>query len=261
MLKSLWHYRAYILSAIHSDLRQRVIRSKIGFFWMLVQPLVMALIYALILSNILSAKLEGVDSAYAYPVYLMAGIVGWSIFAETLSKSLTMFIDHAQQIQKLIMPRAVIPIVVIGQTAVTGILLAAAVTLVIAFIDHPLTLQLFWLPLLVILTLMLASSLGLILGLLNVFFRDIGQLIPVLLQIGFWLTPIVYMVSILPQKYQAWLQYNPMTHLVATYQQIFVYGNAPSLTTLGVWAGAIVLFYTLGFLLYRRVAAEMVEEL
>jgi lipopolysaccharide transport system permease protein len=114
---------------------------------------------------------------------------------------------------------------------------------------------------LVALQVMFCAGLGMILGVLNVFFRDVGQLFGICLQFWFWLTPIVYPLSILPEWVQRLLQLNPLTNLIGSYQNLFLYGQWP------VWSSLLpifvigLLFCVIGLRLFRQRVGEMVDEL
>ena len=101
LLLAIWRYRYFIFSSIKNDLRSRFIRSKLGGLWMIINPLAQVLIFALILSEVLAAKLPGIDNKYAYALYLMAGILGWSLFSETISRCLNLFIDNGNLMKKM----------------------------------------------------------------------------------------------------------------------------------------------------------------
>jgi lipopolysaccharide transport system permease protein len=110
-------------------------------------------------------------------------------------------------------------------------------------------------------TIMLSLGIGLILGVLNAFMRDIGQVVPVLLQFGFWLTPIVYMPAILPEAYRGWLAFNPMYHVVSAYQSVLLYGQPPLWAGIAIIAVVSVGLLGLALLLFRKAAPEMVDAL
>jgi lipopolysaccharide transport system permease protein len=114
---------------------------------------------------------------------------------------------------------------------------------------------------LVALQMMLCAGLGMVLGVLNVFFRDVGQLFGICLQFWFWLTPIVYPISILPEWLQSLLQFNPLTSLIASYQNVFLYGQWPLWSSLlpAFVIGAV--FCAIGLRLFRQRVGEMVDEL
>ena len=261
VLSSLWSYRFFIFSSIKNDLRARFTRSKLGGLWMVIHPLAQVLIFALILSEVLSARLPGMDNKYAYALYLMSGMLFWTLFSETIQRCLTLFIDNANLIKKMAFPRLCLPIIAAGTMVVNNVLLCVAIFGVFAVLGHFPGSDVVWLPMLALLTLALGMSLGILLGVINVFMRDIGQVIPVVLNALFWLTPVVYSLSALPERYQTWFKLDPLYVLVTSYQNVLVYGKAPLwgdlyslvLTTAVLACAALVMF--------RKSSAEMVDAL
>lgn len=261
MLRAIISYRFFILSSVKNDLKIRFLRSKLGTLWMIIHPLMQVLIFALILSEVLSAKLPGIDNKYAYALYLMAGTLGWSLFTETITKCVGLFIDNANLMKKMAFPRICLPLITLGTMLVQNMLLLLAIFIVFAALGHFPGVQILWVPVLTLLTLFLSLSLGTLLGVLNVFVRDIGQVIPVVLQALFWLTPIVYNLQILPPATQAWFRLNPLYPLITSYQNVMVYNKPP---LWGDLVGLIVGTFVLGVIalvVFRRASAEMVDVL
>ncbi len=258
---SIWNYRMFILSSIRTELISRFIRSRLGGLWMIINPLAQVLMYTLILSAILSAKLPGIDHRFAYAIYLTAGILAWSLFAEVVGRCLTIFIDNSGLLKKLVFPRICLPVIVSGSALLNTLLLFLAVLLVFAALGHFPGVHLLWIPVLILLNLLLALGLGLTLGVLNVFVRDVGQITQLALQYGFWFTPIVYMPAILPEKLQPLLMFNPMYWIVSGYQNALVFSAAPPLKGLAVVAALAFLLVFIAFFLFRRASPEMVDVL
>ena len=258
----LMQYRRFVLSSIRNEFISRFARSKLGGLWMIINPLAQVAIYALILSNVLAAKLPGIiDNKYAYATYLMAGLLAWNLFNEIISRCLNIFIEHGNLMKKMSFPRITLPAIAIGSCLLNNILLFAAMLGVFALLGHQFNITMLWLIPLTIIVTILALSIGLILGVMNVFLRDIGQVTPIILQMLFWFTPIVYPVSIIPETYRHWLSFNPMYPLTSAYQQVLVYGNNPSwesittIAVIGLFLAGISLF------IFRRASAEMVDAL
>lgn len=261
MINAVWNYRFFILSSIKNDLKIRFIRSKLGALWMIVHPLAQVLIFALILSEVLSAKLPGIDSKYAYALYLMSGTLAWSLFSETLTRSLTLFVDNGNLMKKIAFPRICLPLILAGSVLVNNLLLLLAIFGVFALLGYFPGAEVLWLPALMLLTLMLSLGLGMILGIMNVSMRDVGQVVPVILQALFWMTPIVYNLSILPESYRRWFGLNPLYPLVTSYQNVLLYGKAPlwpDLAWLMLWSFGLLL---LGLFMFRRASLDMVDAL
>ncbi|MBI3345539.1 MAG: ABC transporter permease [Gammaproteobacteria bacterium] len=261
MLLSAWRYRYFILSSIKTELRTKFIRSRLGGLWMILHPLSQALIFAFVLSAVLSAKLPGIDNQYAYAIYLMAGILGWSLFAEIVNRCLTLFIDNGNILKKLVFPRIALPLIVTGSALVNNALLFVAILAIFGVLGHLPGTALIWLPALMVVNIALALGLGLALGVLNVFMRDIGQIVPVILQFLFWFTPIVYMATIIPEQYRTWLVFNPMIPIVTGYQNVLLYNRAPDWSGLGVIALIALALLAFSLLLFRKASPEMVDQL
>lgn len=261
LLRAIYTYRLFILSSIKNELHLRFVRSKLGALWIVIHPLMQVLIFALILSEVLSAKLPGINNKYAYALYLMAGTLCWALFSDTVSKGLQLFIDNGNLMKKMAFPRVCLPLIAAGTTLVNNLMLLAAILLVFALLGHIPDVQMLWLPVLILVTLMLAMGVGLLVGTMNVFMRDIGQVVPVILQALFWLTPVVYNIDILPQRVQFWFKLNPLYPLVVSYQNIMVYGKPPLWTELAVLVGVSLVMLLVALIVFRRASPEMVDVL
>ena len=136
VISSLWAYRYFIVSSIRTEFRSRFIRSKLGGLWMVLNPLAMVLVYALILSQIMTSKLPEVSTQYAYPIYLLSGVIGWSLFSEILGRCLTIFIDNGNLLKKMSIPKLALPIIVIGSGVVNFILMFVAMFSVFGLLGH-----------------------------------------------------------------------------------------------------------------------------
>lgn len=256
-IKALWQYKYFILSSVKTEFKTRFARSKLGIVWMIIHPLSMVLVYALILSQIMTAKLPEVETQYAYPIYILSGVIAWTLFSEVLNLCLSVFVDNANLLKKLSFPKLALPAIVISTALVNFVLLMLIMFIVFGFLGHLPYGALQWLPVLVILTLLLATSIGLFFGILNVFIRDIGQFFTVLLQFWFWLTPIVYTISIVPQRYHDLFMLNPMTGIIMGFHNILLYNKAPDLSLL-IYPFIIALFFiTLIIIIYNKATEDM----
>lgn len=261
MIRSVWAYRYFILSSIRNELRLRFVRSKLGGLWMIIHPLMQVLIFATILSEVLSAKLPGIDNKYAYALYLMSGTLCWSLFAEAIGRCVSLFVENGNLMKKLAFPRICLPLIAGGTMLVNNVLLLVAIFVVFAVLGHLPGVQAVWLPLLILLTLSFAMSIGLLLGVFNVFVRDIGQVVPVVLQALFWLTPVVYSISMLSARLQELFRFNPMYPLVTSYQRVLLYDQPPVWQDLLPMVIATVVLGFASLMVFRRASQEMVDVL
>ncbi len=261
MLLSVWAYRYFIVSSIKTEFKSRFVRSKLGGLWMVLHPLAQVLVYALILSQIMTAKLPGVATQYAYPIYILSGMVGWTLFSEILNKSLNIFINNGNLLKKIAFPKLTLPLIVVGTALINFFIFLIMMFIVFGFLGHMPYHALHWLPLLVIITLSLAIGIGLFLGTLNVFIRDIGQMMEVIIQFWFWLTPIVYMISIVPEKYHSLFMINPMTGVIIGYQNVLLYDKAPDLNILIYPSIVAVISLILAMVIFYKAREEMADVL
>ncbi|OUS16215.1 ABC transporter [Gammaproteobacteria bacterium 50_400_T64] len=261
MLHSLWQYRHFVISSIKNELKSRFARSKLGGLWMLINPLAQVLIYALILSNVLAAKLPGIDNKYAYAIYLMAGLLAWNLFSEIVSRCLTLFIEQGNLLKKMSFPRITLPTIVVGSCLLNNVLLFIAMLGVFLVLGHQFSWVMLWLIPLTFIVVMLAIGIGLTLGIINVFLRDIGQAFPIFLQVWFWFTPIVYPVNIIPESYRELLRLNPMYSITDAYHQILVYGKPPLMGDIAIISVIALGLMLLSLFMFRRASPEMVDAL
>ncbi len=261
MLKSLWHYRHFIASSIKGDLKGRFARSKLGAFWFILHPLAQALIFAIVLSEVLGAKLANVDIPAAYPIYLLAGTAAWGLFAEILTRSITIFMEQAGAMKKIAFPRLCLPVIVWGSALVNHVLLLAAILVVFAFLGHIPGSAILALPIGLVLISAFAFGIGVLCGTFNVFARDVAQVMTVVMQLWFWLTPVVYPASIVPENLRWLVNLNPMVPLVKIYQDALLRNQWPDLSSLVVPAIAAGVAVCLSFFVFRRASPELVDAL
>jgi lipopolysaccharide transport system permease protein len=261
MLKSLWQYRHFIVATIRSDLKGRFARSRLGGLWFILHPLAQALIFSLVLAELFKARLPETDIAAAYPIYLLSGLAGWTLFSEILTRSMTVFIDQAPVLKKISFPRLCLPVIVGGTALINHLLLLVALLVVFAILGHVPGIAILQLPLGILLLASIGFGLGIILGTVNVFIRDTGQVMIVVLQMWYWLTPIVYPASIVPEQYHFLFSLNPIVPLIGIYQDSLLYDRWVSID--GLLLPILVGLVTMGLalLLFRRASPELVDVL
>lgn len=261
ILRSIWTFRGFILGSVKREFQLKYRNSMLGAAWTVLNPLAMIIVYTVIFAQIMRTRLPGVESTFAYSIYLCAGVLTWGLFAEIAGRSLTIFIENANLIKKQNFPRICLPLIVVGSAMVNFAIIFSLFTLFLVVSGNfPGWVYLSVFPVLAV-EIAFSVGLGMALGVLNVFFRDVGQLFNVVLQFWFWLTPIVYPASILPGPAQSLMAINPMARLTGAYQTVLVSGQAPPWDAVGgvtVLAGLLCFW---GLRLFRRHAGEMVDEL
>jgi lipopolysaccharide transport system permease protein len=261
MVASIWRYRGFIGGSLKREFQSKYRNSLLGAAWTVLNPLAMILVYTVIFAQVMHNRLQGADSPFAYSIYLCAGVLTWGLFAEITGRGQTVFLENANLIKKLQFPRICLPIIVVLNALVNfGIIFSLFTVFLIVTGNFPGLVFIALVPVLLAMVLF-AIGLGMVLGILNVFFRDVGQFFTILLQFWFWFTPVVYSASVLPPGVQSLLRFNPMAGVVAACQSILVHGQWPhwqSLVPVTVLGPA---FCALGLRLFRTRSGEMVDEL
>lgn len=261
MFEAVWTYRNFIVASVKGEFKNRFARSRLGAAWIVLHPLAQASIYAIVLADILGARLPGTDSRSAYAAYLIAGTAAWSLFSEILLRCMTVFIEYGSVLKKIAFPRLCLPIVVACSALINHAVLLLASALVLLYLDYPPSLVWIVVPVGSVLLAALAFGLGILLGLMNVFVRDVGHVFGIAMQFAFWLTPIVYVASSLPPRLQWLTALNPLTPVVAIYQQALVFGRWPDFTALitpALLAAGLIL---VTMSVFRRASPELVDAL
>jgi len=261
MLRGLWAYRGFVLGSVKREFQSKYVNAMLGALWSVLSPLAMILVYTVIFSEVMRAKLPGNDSTAAYSIYLCAGILTWGLFAEIVARGQNMFLEQANLLKKISFPRICLPVIVVLNALVNfGVIFGLFLVYLIVSGHFPGAVFLAIVPVL-LLQILLAIGLGMVTGILNVFFRDVGQFVTIAMQFWFWLTPIVYPASILPESVRPVLVYNPMAPIVQAHQAILVEGRLPDWNSLIPATLLALLLCILGMRLFRKRSGEMVDEL
>ncbi|MEZ8169025.1 ABC transporter permease [Vibrio sp. 10N.222.54.F12] len=261
LLLAIYNYRGFIVASVKRDFQSRYQTSMLGAAWLILQPLAMILVYTLVFSQVMKARLPGETGPYAYSIYLCAGVLTWGLFAEIIGRSKGVFIDNANLLKKMSFPKICLPvIVVISSTINFFIIFSLFIIFLLSIGQFPGSL-IFDFLIVLTLQIILASGIGIIVGILNVFFRDVGQFVDVCLQFLFWSTPIVYAIDIISDELHSAIMLNPMARLVSSYQEIFVHKQSPDWQLLFPVLIFAIFCCLVGLTLFRKHSSDMVDEL
>ena len=261
MFRALWQYRSFILGLVARDFRIRYMNSYLGSLWAILNPIAQILVYTLIFSQVMKTRLPGIDNAFAYSIYLCAGIFNWLYLSEVLTRMQTIFIEHSELLKKANFPRTSLPLFVLLSSSINYSIMMGLYIIFLIIVGQFSGWSILAMIPLLLLQQCFAVGLGTLLATLNVFFRDVGHFMGVILQFWFWLTPIVYPRDIVPERF-VWIQdINPLSWLMRSYQDIFLLGGWPHWSDgwlmFGLAAGSILL----GYISFKRLNREMVDEL
>ena len=253
-LKEIWEYRTMIQSLVHRDLRGRYKASVLGFLWTFIVPLCQLMVYTVVFSVILRSAVE------KYYLYLFVALIPWNFFSTCLTGGASCILTQQSLVNKIYFPREVIPISFVTG-AFVNMLYCEIVVFAVAIVSgvHIKLLGLICLPVVMLVEYLLALGVTMIICALDVYFRDLEHILGILSMAWMFMTPIMYDISIVPERLRPFFNLNPMSSIVTAYRDIMYSGGVPQMQTLGVATGMGVVFLFIGFQVFGRLKRRFSE--
>jgi lipopolysaccharide transport system permease protein len=261
MIRGAWRFRGFVFASVKREFVARYLGTQLGFFWAIAHPLALVLIYTLVFAEIMKPTLPGHASRFAYSIYLTSGIIVWTLFSDVLNRSVGIFVHNANLLKKVSVPKITLPLIASFSALVhTAIMLAVFGAFLAATGNFPGMALAGILPVLAI-VIGFAVGLGILLGTVNVFYRDVEQTVGLVVQFWFWLTPIVYPARALPEFMERVIAWNPVWPLVEAMQAVFLDGRFPDWSRLAYPALLAIGVLLLARKTFVRLSDELVDEL
>ena len=239
-LKDIWAYRELLFFLTWRDVKVRYKQTLLGAAWAILQPLFMMIIF-----TIFFGRLAGVESAgVPYPIFALAGLVPWTFFANTITASGNSLVGSAHLITKVYFPRLIVPAAAMLAGLVDFVLAFVLLIVLMLYYRIALTAQVFFLPVLVLLTALFGLGVGTWMSALNVKYRDVRFALPFLIQLWLFVSSVILPSSSVPAKYRWILMFNPMSGIIEGYRSA-LFGLPFDWPALGVAA-----LLTIGMLFY-----------
>jgi len=247
-LKEIWKYRELLYFLTKREIQVRYKQTVLGGLWAIIQPVLTMVVFTLFFGRLAKMPSDGIP----YPIFVYAGLLPWTYFANALSNSGNSLVGSANLISKVYFPRIIIP----GSASLAGLLdfFVAMVVLFVmmAYYDFVPGAEILLFPFLIGLTFLCAVGVGLWFSALNVQYRDIRYVIPFLIQLWMFVSPVIYPVSLVPQNYQWVLALNPMGGVIRAYRASLLGHQPVDWLLLGISTGIIIMIFTSGMYYFRR---------
>ncbi len=253
-LKEVYLYRELLAFLIWRDIKIRYRQTMLGGLWAILQPLIAMLIFTFIFH-----RLAGVSSDEApYPLFALAGVSAWTFFSSAVSQSSNSLIGNQQLVSKVYFPRFFIPLGAIGAFLMDLALSLVMLAVLMAWYRWPVTPAIFELPLFILGSVLSAAGLGLALSAINVSYRDVKYAVPFLLQMGIFVTPVIYPIGYIPEKWRVLVGLNPMAGMVLGFRHSIL-GSPASWTVMGLSLIVSVVLFVSGLLIFRRMESVFAD--
>ncbi|HEY9876756.1 MAG TPA: ABC transporter permease [Candidatus Obscuribacterales bacterium] len=254
-VREFWQYRdlLYILAAREVSVRYK--QTAIGIAWVVLQPMLTTLLFTLVFGRFAKIPSDGIP----YPVFAYSGLVLWGLVSQGMTRAGDSIIADEKLITKVYFPRLVIPLAAVGSAWIDfAVSLFILLPLTYIYGLRP-TFSLLLIPVVMILVMILAAGIGALLASLNVRYRDFRYVVPFIIQVGLYASPIVYPVSIVPESVRSFYYLNPMAGLIETFRFAVSGQGSFSPIGLGIAAIASVVTFFLGLTVFRQIERSFAD--
>jgi lipopolysaccharide transport system permease protein len=253
-IRDLWRYRELFLFLAWRDILVRYKQTVVGVAWAVLRPLLTMLVLVLIFGRLGKMPSGGAP----YPLLVFCGLLPWQFFSTALAGGGESLVGNSALVSKVYFPRVFIPIGAIGALLLDLLLSLGLLGLLMIYYRWPLSSSIVWLPLFIVAALLAASGIGLTLSALNVSFRDVKYAVPFLIQMGIFVTPVIYPIRYVPERWQMLMGLNPMVGVVLGFRHALL-GAEVSWPVVGVSLVASVGLFLSGLLIFRRMERQFAD--
>lgn len=254
-IKELIAYRQMLISTVRKELRSRYKGSFLGFLWTFVNPLLQLTIYSIVFPLILRNNQEN------YPMFLFVALLPWIFFTSSVQGATTSIVGGANLVKKIYFPRLILPISVVGTNLMNYIFGLIIVFPALIITGVFLTLNVLWLPLILLIETIFILGLAFLFSALYVRFRDLEHLVNIITMVWFYLTPIVFAIDIFPEEIENGIRYNPMVPIINGFRDILLYGKSPDFISLSYSLLVSSILLVISLLVFMKCEKSFAEEL
>jgi len=237
------------------EFKLRYRNSVLGFVWSLLNPLAMMIILTLVFSTLLRVGIEN------FPVFLLPALLAWRFFSISTSMSLSSVIGNSPLVTKIYFPRWLLVLSSNLANLIGSSLEFAALFPLLIFLGMKITYIALLLPVILVFEFILIIGVSLVLAPLNVYYRDVNQVWDIALQIGFFLCPIIYSISLIPERYVLAYSLNPMTRVIESIRKTLYYSTLPTLADFTIILVSGLILLLVGYLVFRKLEPRFAEEI
>jgi len=246
-LGELWQYRELLYFLTWRDVKIRYKQAVLGFLWAFIQPFLKMVVFSVVFGGLAKMDSEG----FPYPIFLYAGLLPWQFFADAVNRSGQSIVSGANLITKVYFPRIIMPVASVGAALVDfAISFGILIGMMFYFQLSP-SLSILMVVPLVLITILAALGVGILVSALNTAYRDFRYALPFLVQIWMFLTPVIYPVTIIPERWRWLIALNPMAGIVDAYRSAIL-GKPFAWENLGISLGIATIMFLIGLAYFRK---------
>lgn len=254
-LKTLFEYRELMYNLVMREIKARYKQTVLGASWAVLQPLALMVVFTVVFSHFARIPSDGIP----YPLFSYAALLPWTFFAGSLSRGVGSLVSNQALVRKIYFPREIMPLAAVTAGLVDFLIASILFIGMLVYYGVPLTQNaLLFIPIFVI---QVTFVLGIVLLLapLNVFYRDIGHVMPLLIQVWMFASPILYPLSMVPERFRGIYALNPMVGIIDGYRKTLIQGLPPDFAALQSAAGVAAVCFLVGIGLFKRLEFKLAD--
>jgi len=244
-----WRYRELLAFLAMRDIKVRYKQTALGALWAVIQPFAMMIVLSMFFGRVIDINMEDKTSGVPYPIFLYAGLLPWMFFASTVTACTNSLVSNANMLRKVYFPRLIVPLSAVGAPLVDYLVAFVVLIGLMGWYHLMPTFQLLLLPLFVLVTIVAALGVGIGLSGLTVSFRDFRYVVPFMIQVWFFVTPVIWPVAIVDERYHWLLRLNPMGGTIEAIRAS-VLGMPIDFGALALSAGVAILTLVVGLVYF-----------
>ena len=253
-IQKLWHYRELLFVLTVRDIRVRYKQTILGILWVVIQPVFMMTFFTVIFGTLAGMPSDGLP----YPIFAYAGLLPWTFFSNALNSSANSLVGNSSLITKVYFPRMIIPMASVGAVLIDFAIAFGLLIILMFYYGISFSINMLMLPPLAFLTALAALSAGTWLSALNVKYRDVRYALPFIIQIGVFATPIIYPVTLIPEKWRWLLKLNPLTGIIEGFRSA-IFGQPFNFTDLLISIFIILVLFLYSIYAFRRMERSFAD--
>jgi lipopolysaccharide transport system permease protein len=247
-LQAVWQYRELLYFLVWRELKVRYKQAALGAGWAIIQPIFAVFIFTIVFGHFAKIPSDGIP----YPLFALTAFLPWTYFSEALRRGTGGLVGDSELLRKIYFPRLIIPIAMVITPIVDLFVSLLVLAVLFGWYNLLPTWNAVYLPGFVLMAAILAFSAVLWLGPINVRFRDIQHILPFTIQVWMYASPIVYPLSMVPEKWQFYYSLNPMVGVIEGFRWSLLGTTAPNFEAIGISMGCVLLLLLCGLLYFKR---------
>ena len=251
----MFKYRELLSELTKREVKQRYKQSILGYAWVILNPFFQMLVMAFVFKFLLRVQ----DLGVPYAIFLYAGLLPWTLFANSLGSSVNALVGNAGLLTKIYFPREIFILSTILAKMIDFFLASTVFVAMMIWYQIPITWNVLWFVPIFLIQMLFTYGLSLLVAAFNLFYRDIQYILGLLIMVWMYLTPVIYPTEMFPDRFRFIFQLNPLAVFVNAYRQVILGGGAPNFISLGIGLLVSIVLTIIGYIIFKKLEGQFAD--